>query len=208
MNRLALVIIPLILLLGACTSGSNDAETSPNQNDTDTTATQQEDIKAYAQNVDREVELLEQDPTSERKNKTWELADGTGKMNAWYKDEKLLMIQEENISSKQAQLHRYYFKENKLVYATEYSVDKACNDSSDVCVNEMRCYFDNERMVCEYTRAISIPTERLDAFDDPYLKQALDSIELQQYHGDPSREPVIKQGADELLEKWEEKGDA
>lgn len=196
-----------LVVCSACQS-SQEEKTEPETNDTTmSSAAQSEDLQAFAKSVDDEVAGLEEDGTSERKDKEWHLADGSAKMHAWYKDEKLLMIQEETVSSKAAQRQRYYFKENKLVYATEYSVDKQCSDTTDVCVNETRCYFDNDRMVCEYTRAVSIPAEKLNAFDDPYLHKALEGIEMEQRSADPLKEPTIKQNADDLIEKWEGKGD-
>ena len=207
MKRLLPGLFGLLILFAACQSSGQQDEEPDTSDTTNTDTITQEEPQAYAKAVDEDIATLEEDGTAQRKDKEWQLEDGSAKMNAWYKDEKLLMIQEEKISTQQAQRQRYYFKENKLVYATEFSVDKTCSDTADMCVNETRCYFDNDRMVCEYTRGMSIPAGKLEGFDDPYLQKALDRIHLQQQRADPAKVPTIMRNAEKLIEKWEEKGD-
>lgn len=93
-------------------------------------------------------------------------------IKALLKNEQVVMIEEERVDADTATLHRYFFKNNRLILASSLQMN-ACIDTSQMCVTEMRCYFDEDKMICEYSRSLSLPVNASGELDPSKLENYL-----------------------------------
>lgn len=148
------LITSLLFVLLSCQS-----ETKPT-----TTSEKQIAVEEQVRAIDEEVESLLKDPACEQRESSLKGTESK-QLRTFHKESDLVMVEEEEISAEKAKVNRYYFKDDQLVFAAAYEVN-SCADTTDICVNETRCYFEGDEMICEYVRSISLPLNEEGLLDE------------------------------------------
>lgn len=161
-----------------------------------TNTTNAQDIEVAVKAIDEEIAGIAKDESCEYINKPLSGTEGKS-LNACLRQSDLVMIEEEEVSAEQAKVNRYYYKDNRLVFAAEYIVNP-CADTAEVCVNETRCYFQEDQMICEYVRSVSIPLNEEGWLDEDSWEEYLSRVEYENKPLDPDKAPVILERSAQL----------
>lgn len=179
-NPMKLPILLTVVLLGLWACGDAVEKTA---------GPAQSPIASWVKAIDQEVADIEKDETCAYISQPMAGTEGT-QLNARLRQGDLVMIEEEEISAQQAKINRYYYKDQQLVFAAEYQVN-ACADTIEVCVNETRCYFQEDQLICEYVRSVSIPLNEEGWLDKVSWDDYLNSVVYQSQPVDQIKTPTI-----------------
>ena len=153
-------------------------------------------VEEQVQAIDEEIETLLNDPTCEQRESSLKGTESK-QLRTFHKESDLVMIEEEEISAEQAKVNRYYFKDDQLVFAAAYEVNP-CADTTDICVNETRCYFQGDEMICEYMRSISLPLNEDGLLDEEQWDDYLSQVEYENQPLNAAKAPAILERSTQL----------
>lgn len=161
----------LCLLLISCSSPQSSAD-SPTHSTIDSLVTA----------IDEEVVTIARDSACQYIQQPFAETEGK-QFGAYLHNNDLVMIEEEEISARKATINRYYYKNQQLVLAAQYTLNP-CADTLDICVAENRWYFQGTSIVREYVRSVALPLNEDGLLDEERWNTYLEELALEETNND------------------------
>lgn len=161
----------LCLLLISCQAPNNSADTAVNST-----------IDSLVSAIDEEVVTIARDSTCRYIQQPFTGTEGK-QFGAYLHNNDLVMIEEEEISARKATINRYYYKNQQLVLAAQYTVNP-CADTMDICVAENRWYFQGTSIIREYVRSVALPLNEDGLLDEGRWNTYLEELALEETNND------------------------
>ncbi|MTI29630.1 hypothetical protein [Xanthovirga aplysinae] len=163
-----------------------------------------ETIDDQITSIDQAVINLESDENAIRDKVEWVLGDLRGKTRVWFKNNRLVMLEESASSSFGSSIQKYFLSETNLIYAYEYRVTNNCNRKSSICISESKHYYYQDQLLSAIERKTVVPNIHLHRYDSPFFDDAIASVPFEVFsQNERSLYQSDMEKYQQLKNKWE-----